>query len=405
MKILNNVSVSYVKGFKAYGAHCGIKKNNKKDLAIIYSEVPAVASAIFTTNIVKAAPVLIDMKHVKSNNVQAMVINSGVANACTGDEGYENGINMAKAVASNFDIDPHEVLIYSTGVIGVQLPMDTLIQGINDVSKKLVSDAPDYVAEAIMTTDTVEKSIAVEIELSGKPVTICGMAKGSGMIHPNMATMLSYIFTDANISKDMLDLLHKKSADDTFNMISVDGDTSTNDTATTMANGAAGNDKITSQNDDYNTLAEAIYFVSAELAKMIAKDGEGASKLLEIHLNGAKSVTDAKKCAKAIISSSLVKTAIFGEDANWGRVLCAMGYSGGSFNPDAVDLSFTSSYGVIEVYKKGVPIVFDEDHASKVLSADTIIIKAELNDGDFSAKAWGCDLTYDYVKINGDYRT
>ena len=405
MKLLENKSISHVKGFKAIGIHCGIKKNGKKDLGLIYSEYPAVASAVFTTNIVKAAPVLIDMEHVKSTNVQALVINSGVANACTGDLGFENGIKMAKCVANNFNLEPHEVLIYSTGVIGVQLPMETIENGINLAAKSLVDNEKDGVSEAIMTTDTIEKTLTVEIELSGVPVTICGIAKGSGMIHPNMATMLSYTFTDANITKEMLDKLYKKCADDTFNMISVDGDTSTNDTATIIANGASLNPIIDSMNDDYYILEKAINYVNAELAKMIAKDGEGASKLIEILLNGARSKDDARKCAKAIISSSLVKTAIFGEDANWGRVLCAMGYSGGQFVPEKVDLSFTSVYGVIEVYKAGVPIAFDEEHASKVLSADTIIIKAELNDGDYSTKAWGCDLTYDYVKINGDYRT
>lgn len=405
MKVIKGKGISHVKGFKAIGLECGIKKDNKKDLCLIYSDIPAVAAATFTTNVVKAAPVLVDMEHIKSLHTQALIINSGNANACTGDEGFENAVLMTKTVAKHLSIAPYEVLVYSTGVIGMQLPIDKIICGIEKAANSLVDNGKDYAEEAIMTTDTAPKSIFVEIELSGKQVTIAGIAKGSGMIHPNMATMLSYVITDANITKEILQELHAESVIKTYNMISVDGDTSTNDTATIIANGAAGNPVIDSKSKDYLILKQAIDFVNEELAKMIAKDGEGATKFIEVVLSGACSKEDAEKCSKSIISSSLVKTAIFGSDANWGRILCAMGYSGGKFDPLKVDLSFASPNGTIDVFKRGTPIVFDEDLAYKVLSADTIKICINLNDGNSFAKAWGCDLTYDYVKINGEYRS
>ncbi len=405
MKIIKDKSISHVNGFQAIGLHIGIKKNNYKDLSLIYSSTPAVAAATFTTNVVKAAPVLIDMEHIKSPTTHALVINSGNANACTGDGGFENAVDMAKTTAQCLGISPLEVLVYSTGIIGVQLPMDKITKGIEKASASLISNGKDASAEAIMTTDTFPKSICVEIELSGKKATIAGIAKGSGMIHPNMATMLSYIVTDANITKEMLNEIHKESVYKTYNMISVDGDTSTNDTATIMANGTANNPLIDGKNKDYDTFKEALDFVNEALAKMIAKDGEGATKLIEAVVKGAKSLDDAKKCAKSVISSSLVKTAIFGSDVNWGRVLCAMGYSGGQFDPLKVDLSFSSINGTMEVFHHGVPLEIDEDLALKILDTDSIIINIHLNDGNYEAKAWGCDLTYEYVKINGEYRT
>lgn len=405
MKIIKDKSISHVNGFQAIGIHAGIKKNSHKDLCLIYSSAPAVAAAAFTTNIVKAAPVLIDMEHIQSPTTRALVINSGNANACTGDEGFENAVTMAKTTAECLSISPLEVLVYSTGIIGVPLPIDKITKGIKKASDSLISNGQDASAEAIMTTDTFPKSICVEIELSGKKVTIAGIAKGSGMIHPNMATMLSYIVTDAHISKKMLDEIHKESVCTTYNMISVDGDTSTNDTATIMANGTANNPLIDEKNNDYTIFKEALNFVNESLAKMIAKDGEGATKLIEAVVKGAKSIDDAQKCAKSIISSSLVKTAIFGSDVNWGRVLCAMGYSGGMFDPLKVDLSFSSTNGTIKVFEHGVPLGIDEDLAIKILDTDAIMIDVELNDGIHMAKAWGCDLTYEYVKINGEYRT
>lgn len=404
MKIIEGKSISHVKGFKAIGLNCGIKKGIK-DMCLIYSEAPAVAAATFTTNIVKAAPVLLDMKHLQSKNTQALLINSGNANACTGEEGYSNAVRSAEMVSQCLGLDPKEVLIYSTGVIGVQLPMDQVIEGIKKASGCLVDNGDDFAAEAIMTTDTMKKSLFVELELGGKTVSIAGIAKGSGMIHPNMATMLSFIVTDANISKEMLQKIQKESVEKSYNLISVDGDTSTNDTATLLANGCAGNSLIDSENDDYLKLKEAIDHINVWLAKMIAKDGEGATKLIEVDLQGAKTPEDAKKCAKAVVSSSLVKAAVHGSDANWGRILCAMGYSGGNFDPGKVDVSFVSQKGKIEVFKNGVPIVFSEETALKILSEDTIIIEINLYDGSFSSKAWGCDLSAEYVAINGNYRS
>lgn len=405
MKILENKSISHVNGFQAVGLHAGIKRSNKKDLCLIYSSVPAVAAATFTTNVVKAAPVILDMEHIKSPTTRALIINSGNANACTGDEGYENAVAMAIVTAQCLGISPLEVLVYSTGIIGLQLPIDKITKGIEKASTSLINDDSDFSAEAIITTDTFSKSICVEIELSGSKVTIAGIAKGSGMIHPNMATMLSYIVTDANISKKMLNDIHKESVETTYNMISVDGDTSTNDTATIIANGTANNPLIDSKNDDYHIFKDALNFVNQELAKMIAKDGEGATKLIEAVVKGARSLDDARKCAKSVISSSLVKTAIFGSDVNWGRVLCAMGYSGGKFNPSKVDLSFSSINGDIQVFNQGIPLEIDEDLAFNILDTDSITINIHLNDGTYEARAWGCDLSYEYVRINGEYRS
>lgn len=410
MKILENKCVSHVKGFRAVGIASGIKHNGNKDLCLVYSEVPAVSAATFTTNIVKAAPVVLNSKHIESNNTQALIINSGNANSCTGSQGYDDAVNMANITAEALGILPEETLVYSTGVIGVPLDMSVVSEGIHSAATFLKEEwtkdiVDDYAIDAIMTTDTFPKKVAVEIELDGKIVTVFGMAKGSGMIHPNMATMLSYVMTDAAITKTLLEKIHRESIDRSLNMVSVDGDTSTNDTATILANGAAGNRLIDSEDSDYSTLKEAIDFIHESLAKLIAKDGEGATKLIEVNLVNASSIDNARKCARTVITSSLVKTAMFASDVNWGRVLCAMGYSGASFDPLKVDLSFSSDTGSIQVFKDGSPLPLDEELAYYILDRNEIVIEIDLHDGNCNAKAWGCDLTYDYVKINGEYRT
>jgi glutamate N-acetyltransferase/amino-acid N-acetyltransferase len=405
MKIIENKGISWVKGFSAIGIKAGIKKSGLMDLCLIYSEKPAVAAATFTTNIVKAAPVLIDMEQIKQDYVRAMVINSGNANACTGEEGYLNALAMAETTATTLAIKPTEVLVYSTGVIGVQLPIDVVKAGIKTCASQLVSQADDHAAEAIMTTDNIEKTIFIEVELSGKTVSIAGMAKGSGMIHPNMATMLSYIVTDAAISKNLLTEIHKGSVENSYNMISIDGDTSTNDTATIVANGCADNPLIATKNDDFYKFKAAIDFANVYLAKKIASDGEGATKLVEVDLKGACSLADARLCARGIISSNLVKAAMHGSDANWGRILCAMGYSGGGFDPAKAEVSFKSSAGEITVFSAGMPVAFDEEQAFQILKQEVVTIIINLFDGDFEARAWGCDLSPEYVKFNGSYRS
>ena len=405
MKIIEGKSVSCVKGYKAAGCAVGLKKSGKKDMAVIYSEVPAVCAAVFTTNVVKAAPVLIDMEHVKNPVTRAMVINSGNANACTGQQGIQDGHTTAEKLAGLLDIKPEEVMIYSTGVIGQPMPMDTILNGVEQCVAALASDG-DEVHKAIMTTDTVEKCVFVEVELSDAKVSICGIAKGSGMIHPNMATMLSYVVTDAAISKEVLTDMQKKITHTTFNMVTVDGDTSTNDTATIMANGCAGNSLIDkAEGEDYQKLYDAVYFVTEYLAKAIAADGEGATKLMEVDLIGAETENQARTCARSVAASSLVKAAVHGADANWGRVLCAMGYSGVEFDQMKVDVAFASAKGDIDVFVKGVPQNFDEDKALEILKEDMIQIKINMNCGDHAVKAWGCDLSKEYVEINGSYRS
>ncbi len=405
VRIIEGKGISWVKGFSAIGIKAGIKKSGSMDLCLIYSEKPAVAAATFTTNIVKAAPVLIDMQQIKQDHVRALVINSGNANACTGEEGYQNAVTMAEETASALAIKSSEVLVYSTGIIGVQLPIDIVKAGIKTCASQLVHEADDHAAEAIMTTDNIIKSIFVEVVLSEKTVSIAGMAKGSGMIHPNMATMLSYIVTDAAITKALLTEMHKTSVDGSYNMISIDGDTSTNDTATIVANGCAENPLIDSKNQDYDQLKEAIDFINVFLAKKIASDGEGATKLVEVDLKGAVSLADARLCARGIISSNLVKAAMHGSDANWGRVLCAMGYSGGGFDPAKAEVSFKSWAGEITVFSGGMPAIFDEEQACQILKQEVVTILINLYDGDFEAKAWGCDLSPEYVKFNGSYRS
>lgn len=399
-------NVTSPKGFKAYGDSTGLKKNGNKDMAIIVSDSLCTASGCFTTNVVKAAPVLWDMDMVK-NPVKAIVANSGNANACTGQQGLDDARATAEKLAGLTGVKAENILVCSTGVIGVNLPMDTILKGVDKVFKGIdySFDAGVAASEAIMTTDTHNKTVAVEIEIGGKTVTIGGMAKGSGMINPNMATMLCFITTDCAISKDMLDKALKDCVADSFNMISVDGDMSTNDTVLTIANGLAENKVIDSENDDYNKFKEALFYITKGLAIECADDGEGATKLIEAHAMGCKSVEDARKIALSVVSSSLLKAAIFGEDANWGRVLCAMGYSGAEFEPMAVTIEFRSDKGKILLMDNGKPIVFDEDLAALILSEHKIYIDMYLKEGTAEATAWGCDLTYDYVKINGDYRS
>lgn len=407
MKIIDNGTVTLPKGFYGAGDHVGIKKE-KKDLALIYSEVDALAVGTFTQNVVKAAPVLWDKMVVENyDSARVIAINSGVANACTGDEGIYNNELFASKVADNFGVKKEEVLICSTGVIGEQLPMDKIIEGIAKVKALLNDDqkSGEIVAQSIMTTDTKPKHIAVTIELGGKIVTIGACCKGSGMIHPNMATMLGFITTDCNISKELLNKALKEVITDTFNMVSVDRDTSTNDTVLLLANGLANNEKITSENDDYYKFKEALYYVSEYLAKAIAGDGEGATKLLEVQVHGANSIKQAKVIAKSVCTSPLVKTAVYGNDANWGRLLCAMGYSGEEFDTYNVDLSIASEHGTLQLVTKGMATDYSEELATKILSSSEVKAIIDIHNGEYKATAWGCDLTYDYVKINADYRS
>ncbi len=405
MKIMENRSVSCVKGFRAAAVASGLKKNGNLDMGVIVSDVPAAAAAVFTTNQVKAAPVQVDMEHIKNETTRAFVINSGNANACTGEQGFRDTKEEAARVAAKLGIAPEEVLVYSTGVIGVPMPMDTVRSGIDQCLESLASDG-DEVHKAIMTTDTRPKCISVRINLSGKDVDICGIAKGSGMIHPNMATMLAYVVTDCSVTKEILTGIQRSVTDDTFNMVTVDGDTSTNDTATIIANGEAGNETIDSvDTEDYKTFYDAVYFVTEWLSKAIAADGEGASHFMEVYVHGAESKEDARTMARSVASSSLVKAAVRGADANWGRVLCAMGYSGAVFDQNTVDVAFKSDAGSIEVFLKGVPQAFDEDRALEILREERICIDIGMNTGSAEARSWGCDLTEEYVKINGDYRS
>lgn len=407
MKIIDDGTVTLPKGFYGAGGHVGIKKE-KKDLALIYSEVDALAVGTFTQNVVKAAPVLWDKMVVENyDSARVIAINSGVANACTGDEGIYNNELFASKVADNFGVKKEEVLICSTGVIGKQLPMDKIIEGIAKVKALLNNDqkSGEIVAQSIMTTDTKPKHIAVTIELGGKIVTIGACCKGSGMIHPNMATMLGFITTDCNISKELLNKALKEIIADTFNMVSVDRDTSTNDTVLLLANGLANNEKITSENDDYYKFKEALYYVNEYLAKAIAGDGEGATKLLEVQVDGANSIKQAKVIAKSVCTSPLVKTAVYGNDVNWGRLLCAMGYSGEEFDPYNVDLSIASEHGTLQLVTKGMATDYSEELATKILSSSEVKAIIDIHNGEYKATAWGCDLTYDYVKINADYRS
>ena len=400
--------VTAAEGFQAASTAAGIKYKDRTDMAMIYSTEPCAVAGTFTTNVVKAAPVKWDKDIVKNSAfAQAVVVNAGIANACTGTEGLGYCKDTAKKTSELMDIPEDAVLVASTGVIGKQLPIDRICAGVEQMSKKLSGDLTSghNAALAIMTTDTHEKEAAVEVELSGKKVTIGGMCKGSGMIHPNMCTMLSFITTDAAISKEMLQEALSSTVTDTYNMISVDGDTSTNDTCLVLANGLAGNEKIKEKNEDYETFCEALYYVNEELAKMMAGDGEGATALFEVKVVHAASKEDAVILSKSVVTSSLTKAAIFGHDANWGRILCAIGYAEAEFDIDKVAVELESEVGTVAVCKNGAGVAFSEEEAAKILNKDEIYIHVHLNQGEASAKAWGCDLTYDYVKINGDYRS
>lgn len=398
-------SVTVPKGFTASGLHCGIRKNkSKRDLALIYCEKPCAAAAVYTTNLVKSAPILVTQNNLKNGTAQAVICNSGNANTCNSD-GIEVAERTCEMLAKELNIDPKDIIVASTGVIGQKLPLEPIANAIPELVSRLSANGATDAADAIMTTDTMKKEFAVETEIDGKPVRIGGIAKGSGMIHPNMATMLCFLTTDAAISSDMLRIAVKEAADKSFNMVSVDGDTSTNDTLSVMASALAGNKEITAENDDYNIFVEALTELCRKLARKMAKDGEGATKLLVAKVSGAKSENDAMGVAKTVVCSSLLKAAMFGADANWGRVLCAIGYSGCDVDINKVDVSFKSKTGRVDVCKNGAGIDFSEETAKNVLVEDEIDIIIELNDGVGTAEAYGCDLTYEYVRINGDYRT
>ena len=393
-------------GFKVWGIHCGIKKL-KKDLGLIYSEKKANASAVFTTNKVKAAPVILSMENIKDNEMQAVIVNSGNANACTGVKGYSDAISMAEKTAEILNLKPEDVFVSSTGVIGVPLPIEKILNGIESFEKNIDLANDDLVsfAQAIMTTDTFPKINSTQVVIGGKKITITGVAKGSGMIHPNMATMLSFILTDANISKSALNKALKQSVNDSFNLITVDGDTSTNDTVLILANKQAKNEEITEDSHEYNLFQKALYEVVENLAKKIVIDGEGATKFFEVQVKNSKTKEDAKLISRSIAKSNLVKTAIHGEDANWGRVLAAAGYSGGNFDPNRVDVWFQSCVGKIQLCQDGHFIEFNEIKAKEILGEKELKIIVDLKDGEESAISWGCDLSYKYVEINGGYRT
>ncbi len=407
MKIVKG-GVTAAEGFQAAAAVAGIKYQGRSDMAMVYSEKPCKAAGTFTTNVVKAAPVKWDQKIVYSHQeAQAIVCNSGIANACTGEEGLGCCKETAEAAAEALGIPMESVLVASTGVIGMQLPIQKLTDGVKVMSPDLSGslEAGNLAAKAIMTTDTVEKEAAVQVEIGGKTVTVGGMCKGSGMIHPNMCTMLGFVTTDVNISKELLQEALSADVQDTYNMVSVDGDTSTNDTVLLLANGMAGNPEITEKNQDYHIFCEALNYVNTTLAKKIAGDGEGATALFEVKVIGAKSKEQAVALSKSVVTSSLTKAAIYGHDANWGRILCAMGYSGADFDPEKVDLYFESRAGKIKIIENGVSTGYSEEEATKILSEDAVTAIADIKMGDCTATAWGCDLTYDYVKINADYRS
>ena len=404
MNIING-GVTAAKGFKANGIHCGIRKNRtKRDLALIFSEVRASAASVYTTNLVKGAPLTVTKNNISDGYAQAIICNSGNANTCNA-----NGIliaeGMCELLAKKLSIPAKDVVVASTGVIGQPLDITPIANGVDALVLGLSSNGSEAAAEGIMTTDTVKKEIAVSFKLGEKTCTLGGIAKGSGMIHPDMATMLVFITTDVAISPEMLQKALSSDITNTFNMVSVDGDTSTNDMVTVLANGMAGNEMITTENEDFKTFMKALNTVTVALCRMIAGDGEGATKLLECKVTGAKNESIAKTVAKSVICSSLTKAAMFGADANWGRVLCAIGYSKAPVDVNKVDVSFRSKAGQVDVCRNGAGIEFSEEIAKTVLLEKEIEILVGLNDGDGCATAWGCDITYDYVKINGDYRT
>lgn len=407
MNIING-GVTAAKGFEAAGVEAGIKYKNRKDMAMVYSQVPCKVAGTFTTNLVKAAPVLWDMNVVENSAfAQAVVVNSGIANAATGEPGRVLCKKTAEKVGECLGIPADAVLVASTGVIGMQLPLERLENGVELLvaAKKEGLEAGTMAAEAIMTTDTVSKQVAVSFEVGGKTVTMGGMCKGSGMIHPNMCTMLGFVTTDLAISKELLTKALKEDVQDTFNMISVDGDTSTNDTLILMANGMAGNPEITEENEDYQKFKEALNYVNTTLAKKMAGDGEGATALFECQVVNADTKENARILAKSVICSSLSKAAIFGHDSNFGRFLCALGYSGAQFDPENLDLYYQSKAGRMLIFSNGVAADYSEEEATKILSEEEVTVYVDMHMGSESATAWGCDLSYEYVKINADYRS
>ncbi|MBQ9247521.1 MAG: bifunctional glutamate N-acetyltransferase/amino-acid acetyltransferase ArgJ [Ruminococcus sp.] len=404
MKLITG-GVTAARGFKASGIHCGIRRNtSKNDLALIVSDVPCAAAAVYTTNLVKGAPLTVTKAHIKDGRAQAVICNSGNANTCNAD-GIEIAEGMAALVSEKLTIPADDVVVASTGVIGQPLSLEPIKDGMDELVEKLSENGSHEAALGIMTTDTVAKEVAVEFECGGKTCRIGGIAKGSGMIHPNMATMLVFITSDVAIAPDLLQKALSSDIQNTFNMISIDGDTSTNDMVTVLCNGMAGNTEITAEGEDFATFMTALNTVTVALCRMIAGDGEGATKLIECRVSGAKTSEIAKTVSKSVICSSLLKAAMFGADANWGRVLCAIGYSGAAVDVDRIDVSFKSDKGEIAVCKNGAGIAFSEEIAKEILLEKEIEIMVALNDGDCGSTAWGCDLTYDYVKINGDYRT
>ncbi len=404
MKLISG-GICAAQGFKANGIHCGIRKNRtKRDLALIYSEVKSKAAAVYTTNLVKGAPLIVTKNNISDGYAQAVICNSGNANTCNAD-GIEIAEKMCALVSEHLDVDAKDVVVASTGVIGQPLSVEPIAKGMNELCAGLSYDGCAAAAEAIMTTDTVMKEVACEFEIGGKVCKIGCIAKGSGMIHPNMATMLVFITTDAAISSEMLKKALSSDIQNTFNMISIDGDTSTNDMVTILANGMAGNAEITSEGAAFDAFMKALNTVTVHMCRMIAGDGEGATKLLECTATGADTLLAAKTAAKSVICSSLLKAAMFGADANWGRVLCAIGYSGADVDVNKIDVAFRSAKGTVKVCENGAGIEFSEEIAKEILLEKEIEILIKLGDGKFGASAWGCDLTYDYVKINGDYRT
>lgn len=404
MKMIEG-GVTAAQGFVAGGIHCGVRKNKSKpDLAMIYSEAPCAAAAVYTQNLVKGAPILVTQKNIADGAAKAVICNSGNANTCNAD-GEEKAQTMCDLTAQALGIAPQDVVVASTGVIGQVLPIEPIQAGIPELVKALSADGSHAAATAIMTTDTIAKEAAAEVEIGGKTVKVGGISKGSGMIHPNMATMLCFVTTDCAISPAMLDKAIHQVTEKTFNMISVDGDTSTNDTFAILANGAAGNPEITAPGPDYDAFAQALEAVCRQLSKLMAGDGEGATKLLICRVDGAADLSMARTVSKSVICSTLFKAAMFGADANWGRVLCAIGYSGAAVDVNKIDVSFRSAKGQVDVCQNGAGIPFSEEEASQVLSEHEIEILVHLHLGEASAEAYGCDLTYDYVKINGDYRT
>ena len=406
MNFIENGSVTSPKGFKGSGICGSVKPSNttKRDIALIASDVICNTAAVFTKNLVKSSAITVTQQNIENGKAQAVIVNSGNANTCNAD-GIEKAERMCELAAEALNIDKHDVIVASTGVIGQPLPIEPFEKSVPELGKIISEDGGTDVAEAIMTTDTVKKETAVSVEIGGKTVTIGAVAKGSGMIHINMGTMLSFVTTDAAISSEMLKSALSEAVEQSYNMVSVDGDTSTNDTLAILANGLAENEEIITRNEDYRTFTDALIAVCKSMAKKLAKDGEGATKLIVCTVSGAKTVIDAKGVAKAVICSSLVKAAMFGSDANWGRVLCAIGYSGCDVDVSLVDVSFKSKAGEIPVCKNGSGIEFSEELAKEILTENEIEIIINLNDGDSNAESYGCDLTYDYVKINGDYRT